>query len=153
MKKLSVIGLIVLSTLSISLNALAIPSFPRELSCQSTADLSIVKLQSNNGFWSIAENGRYNVALVISKNGSTEIATAKWTNANAKITRGNDAGLKQYVFTTTSGTEYQVNLEFFAKFGQATGLKIFTVTSTPSDINIDAAADDCGIQLFPRIEI
>jgi hypothetical protein len=152
MKNLLALSLLVLSVTTISLNAEAIPSYPRDLTCLS-AQGAQVQLQSNNGFWSLAQNGRYYVQLLVRQNGLTEIAIATYVNSQAQATRGNDQGIRKYVFTTSTGATYSVVLEFIAPFGLAKGIKTFTVTGPQSNINIDASIDSCSVKFYPRIEI
>ncbi|MEQ1665425.1 MAG: hypothetical protein ABL927_08630, partial [Bdellovibrionales bacterium] len=112
---MKIVLLLVASILGAS-NAIAVPSFPRELSCHFDGQGFVLK--SNNSLWSQALNSRYHVQLQINlPNGAGDVAKASWANDVASSTRGNDQGLRQYVFTGSNGEKYFVELEFNTPFG------------------------------------
>jgi hypothetical protein len=130
MKSTRVLGILGALALSFSfgLSAYGVPAFPRDLVCD-IGSQQTVTLKSNNSFWSHAENGKYSVSLVIDSDAGQEVLSVAQVNNEAQRTRGNDAGLREYIFVSEEGEEFFVQLEFNAPSGQATGLKKFRVFS------------------------
>ncbi|OQW49144.1 MAG: hypothetical protein A4S09_03515 [Proteobacteria bacterium SG_bin7] len=149
MKKLAMIGLAVLG---MSFESYADPAFPRDLKCMTAS--GEVTLQSNNGFWSYAQNGRYNVQLLVTQRGQTETLSVLSVNNVAQRVRGNDVGLRQYVFASKDGKQVvSLALEFNAPYGLATSIKTFLGTANTGEVLVDANRDSCEVIFYPRIEI
>ncbi len=149
MKKLAMIGFAVLG---LSSAAHADPAFPRDLKCVTSS--GEVTLRSNNGFWSYAQNGRYNVQLLITQNGQTETLKVASVNNEAQRVRGNDQGLRKYLFVSQDGEPaVSLSLEFNAPYGVATSIKTFLGTTSTGETLVDANRDSCEVIFYPRIEI
>ncbi len=145
MKKLAMIGLMIVG---FGFESHAIPAFPRDLSC-ATAAGGQVTLKSNNGFWSQAQEGRYNVQLLV----GTDVLSPIFVNNVAQRVRGNDEGLREYVFASDTGGQVSLSLEFNAPYGAATSIKTFRGVTATGDVLVDASRDTCEVIFYPRTEI
>lgn len=149
MKKMT---LIALAVMGMSFVAHADPAFPRDLKC--ATGTGEVTLKSNNGFWSHAQNGRYNVQLLVTQDGQTETWSVLSVNDVAQRVRGNDQGLRQYVFKNSDATRFvALALEFNAPYGVATSIKTFLGTTSTNETLVDANRDSCEVIFYSRIEI
>lgn len=129
MKK-SLVLLLGLLAAGVSINAHAVTTSPRDLTCDVGAGTRVV-LKSNNGLWAVWKDSKFNVDLQIEQgNGVVEQLTVAWANEKAQLTRGNAQGVREYIFVSPEGKEYFVTLEFHAPFGVAEGIKMFRVLST-----------------------
>jgi len=136
---------------SFCFSAQAIAAFPRDLVCETNSGVEIA-LKSNNSLWT-DNGGNHKVTLDV--DGSLDMPAA-WVNNRATHTRGNDQGLREYIFTSVSGETFHVSLEFHAPFGQATGIKAFKVRS----VNVQffrsqrsLSSDVCKVVFYQRTEI
>ena len=130
----------------------AIPSYPRDLECETNEGLRIT-LSSNNGFWSQAENGRYSTTLSI---GNSAKINPVWINFKSGHTRGNDVGERQYIFSNIDGETFFVQLEFKAPYGEAVGIQNFSVMSSKIQFSHSQPrlkGEVCNVKYYPRIEI
>lgn len=130
----------------------AIPAFPRDLTCVTISGKQVT-LRSNNGFWSQAQNGRYKVELLITQEGNTTALSVNAVNNEAQRVRGNDEGLKEYIFLSESGEAVSLSLEFNAPHGLATSTKKFVGVTASGEILVDANRDSCDVIFYPRTEI
>jgi|GEM_PF-6842745 len=147
-KSLSLVCLI--STFCFSANA--IPSFPRDLKCTTSAGVEIT-LKSNNSLWTQSQNSRYKVTLDV--DGNVDMPTS-WTNNRATHTRGNDTGVREYIFNSLTGESFFVTLEFTAPFGKATGIKSFRVRSNSIQFDHTQSSlrgDVCNVTFYSRTNI
>ena len=153
MIKLTISSLLGLLITGLSLEANAIPSFPRELACVTQSGVA-VQLVSNNGFWSQAENGRYNVQLSVANgNGAAHVMSPVQVNNDAKRVRGNDEGNRRYIFVSPQGQEFQVELEFNTQNGRAAGIKVFRVVSSGFQLQYPQPGVSCNVSFHGQIEI
>lgn len=153
MKKLTMSSLLGILIAGLSFEANAIPSFPRDITCV-TQSGEAVQLASNNGFWSQAENGRYNVQLSVdSGNGAAQVMSPVQVNNDAKRVRGNDEGNRRYIFVSPQGQAYHVELEFNIQNGRAAGIKIFRVVSSGFQLQYPQSGVTCKVSFHSQIEI
>ncbi|MDZ4662677.1 MAG: hypothetical protein SGJ18_13775 [Pseudomonadota bacterium] len=149
MKKIVMIGLAIVG---MSFETHADPAFPRDLTCVTNSGDQIT-LSSNNGQWSQAQNGRYNVKLLVTQGGQTETLAVSSVNNRAQHVRGNDEGLREYVFISKNGEEVKLSLEFNAPYGLATSIKTFLGVTSAGAVLVDAKRDSCEVIFYDRIEI
>lgn len=134
----------------ISLTAQARPMFPRDLKCE-TESGSILTLKSNNSLWS--ENRDHKVSFLVDH--SSEMP-AIWTNLKATHTRGNDTGIREYIFLSKDGENFHVTLQFYAPFGQAVGIKNFSVRSQSIQFSHSQRrlrSNVCNVTFYSRVDI
>lgn len=150
----AVLKVMTLLIASSAVSSYAGPSFPRDLTCSTPAG-DQVQLVSNNGFWAQAENGKYHVELVLKLKGNqSETLSPVFVNEAAQLTRGNDEGLKQYVFQGAQGNDVFVELEFVTSHGVATTIKKFQVFSSDFQLLFDQnASGACQLKYGAPIDV